>query len=371
MAKRIIRGAGSVYQRSDGRYAAEIKLDGKRRTFYGKTQKEAYDKMQQAVYEHKQGLLVTGPQQTVKQYFEYWLENVHEPAIRPITFAMDKGIVKNHILPTLGHIKLRNLKPEHLEALYASKLKDGYKASTIQNMKGVLNNALGHAVRRGFLTRNVCQVVTSPRAKKHEAVILTKEQAHMFLEVIKGHRFEVLILVAATTGMRKGELTALKWQDIDFANQCLYVRHTAYRLPQRGIVENEPKTNSSRRTIKLPQLVLTALKQHKIKQDEIKQKAGVKWKDLRLVFPNTVGNYEGARHLGEAFSKLLKKAGLPLMRIHDLRHSAATILLSQGVNPKVVQEILGHSDIKMTLGIYGHVIPGMQGDTMNKWDDWL
>lgn len=372
MAKRrAIRGAGSVYLRKDGRYAAEIKLDGKTRTFYGKTQKEAHDKLQQAIYEQKQGTLVTGPQQTIAQYFEYWLVNVHEPLIRPITFVMHKGIVKNHILPTLGHLKLRNLKPEHIEALYASKLRDGYKASSIQNIKCILNNALGHAVRRGFIARNVCDVVSSPRAKKHEAIILTKEQAYTLMEVAKGHRFEVLILVAVTTGMRKGELTALKWQDIDFASKCLYVRHTAYRLPQHGYVENEPKTDSGKRIIRLPQLVLTALKQHKITQDEMKRKAGTGWKDFHLVFSNTVGNYVSAQYLGKSFARLLKKAGLPPMRFHDLRHSAATILLSQGVNPKVVQEILGHSDIKMTLGIYGHVIPGMQGDAMNKWDDWL
>jgi len=370
MAKRI-RGAGSIYLRKDGRYAAEIKLDGKTRTFYGRTKKEAYEKMQQALYEQKQGTLITGPQQTVKQYFEYWLENVHKPLIRPITYVNHQGIVKNHILPTLGHLKLRNLKPEHIEALYANKLKDGYEPSTIHNFHEILSDALGHAVRRGLLARNVCEVVSSPRVAKREDTVLTKMQAQKLMEVAKGHRFEVLILVAVTTGMRKGELTALKWQDVDFTTMCLHVRHTAYRLPKCGFVENEPKTDSGRRTIFLPRIVLDALKQHKARQDEVKQQAGIKWKNLNLVFPNTVGNYQNAPYLNELFSRLLKEAELPPMRFHDLRHSAATILLSQGVPPNVVKEILGHSDIRMTLGIYGHVLPGMQGDAMNKWDEWL
>jgi integrase len=163
----------------------------------------------------------------------------------------------------------------------------------------------------------------------------------------------------------------LKWQDIHFDGRYLLVRHTAHRLPGLGFVENEPKTKSSRRKITLPQLVLEALQQHKMNQDAMKQKAGEKWKNLDLVFPNTVGNYQEANYRQKMFLGFLKEAELPSMRLHDLRHSATTILLSQGVNAKVVQEILGHSSITMTLGIYGHVLPGMQGDAMNKWDEWL
>jgi integrase len=369
--KRAIRGAGSVYLRKDGRYAAEIKLDGKTRTFYGKTQKEAYDKMQQALYEQKQGTLILGPQQTVKQYLEYWLENVHKPLVRSVTYVMRKGIVKNHLLPALGHLKLRNLKPEHVETLYAKMLKEGYQPSTIDLIHRVLSNALGHAVRRGLLARNVCTIVSSPRIPEQDRNTLTVEQAHTLMEVAKGHRLEALLLVAVTTGLRGGELTALKWQDIHFDGRCLLVRHTAHRLPGLGFVENEPKTKSSRRKITLPQLVLDALQQHKMNQDAMKQKAGDKWKNLDLVFPNTVGNYQEANYRQKMFLGFLKEAELPSMRLHDLRHSAATILLSQGVNAKVVQEILGHSSITMTLGIYGHVFPGMQGDAMNKWDEWL
>jgi integrase len=373
MAKRKhgIRGAGSVYLRKDGRYGAEIKLDGKKRTFYGKTEKEAYEKMQQAVYEQKQGTLVTGPQQTVKQYLEYWLENVHKPSVRLITYFKRQGIVKNHLVPTLGHIKLRNLKPEHIEVLYAKMLKEEYQPSTIELVHRVLSNALNHAVRRGLLARNVCAVVSKPRVPEQDRNILTIEQARKLMEVAKGHRLEALLLVAVITGLRGGELGALKWQDINFDGRYLLVRHTVHRLPKVGFVEDEPKTKSSRRKIALPQLVLDALKQHKINQDTMKQKAGSKWKNLDLVFPNTVGNYQEVNYRNKMFLRFLKEAELPPMRFHDLRHSAATILLSQGVNAKIVQEILGHSNIKTTLGVYGHVLPGMQGDTMNKWDEWM
>ncbi len=369
--KRAIRGAGSVYLRKDGRYAAEVKIDGKRKTVYGNTQKEAYTKLQQVLYEYKQGILVTGPQQTVKQYLEYWLENVHKPLIRTSTYVMHRGLLNNHIIPNLGHIKLRNLTPEHIEILYTSKLKEGKKASSIHGYHGLLHNALAHAVRRGLLAHNVCDLVSPPRMTKHEVTALTKEQAHKLIEVAKGHRLEVLLIVAITTGMRKGELVALKWQDVDFANKCLRVRRSAQRLPGYGHVENDPKTSSSKRKIALPDVVIGALKQHKACQDEIKQKAGTAWKSLDLVFPNTLGGYQEAVHLRRLFLRLLKEGGLPLIRFHDLRHSAATILLSLGVNIKVVQELLGHSQISMTLGTYSHVLPGMQSDAMDKWNDLL
>ncbi len=369
--RRAIRGAGSVYQRKDGRYAAEIKLDGKTRTFYGKTEKEAHEKLQQAVYEQKQGTLVTGPQQTLKQYFEYWLENVHKPAVRAVTYVMHQNAIKNHIIPTLGHIKLRSLKPEHVEALYTRMLKEKYKPGTIHYVHAILSNALGHAVRRGLLAQNICAVVSSPRIPEPDRNALTVEQAHKLMEVVKGHRLEAMLLVAITTGMRKGELLALRWQDINFDGKYLYVHRTAHRLPGLGVVENEPKTKSSRRMINLPQLVLDALKQHSVSQDAMKQKAGSRWKSLDLVFPNTVGGHQEQAYLRSTFLRLLKEAGLPPIRFHDLRHSAATILLSQGVNVKVVQEILGHSNVSMTLGVYGHVLPGMQGDAMNKWDELL
>ncbi|HVB25345.1 MAG TPA: tyrosine-type recombinase/integrase [Ktedonobacteraceae bacterium] len=373
MAKRKhgIRGAGSVYLRKDGRYAAEIKLDGKRKTVYGKTEKEAYQKMQQALYEHRQGTLITGPQQTVKQFLEYWLENVQKPLIREITYSLNRGIIYKHIMPDLGQIKLRDLKPEHIEKLYAKMLKAEYNPSSIGHTHGILRSALNQAVKRGLLARNVCDIVSPPRSHKHEVTSLTINQAQKLIQVAKGHRLEALLIVAITTGMRRGELLALRWQDVDFETKRLYVRRSVNRIVGHGIVEGEPKTMNSKRTITLPQVVLDALKQHKANQEETKRKVGTLWKDRNLVFPNTQGNYEEATHLRTMFLKFLRDAELPSIRFHDLRHSAASILLSLGVNPKVIQELLGHSKVSMTLDVYSHVLPGMQSDAMDKWNDLM
>ena len=204
---------------------------------------------------------------------------------------------------------------------------------------------------------------------KHEIQTLTQEQAHKLLEAAHGHRLEALLTVAVTTGMRRGELLGLRWQDIDFTNRSLYIRRTANYYPGFGHVENEPKTLRSRRKVVLPQFVIETLKRHRVTQDELRQKVGSAWHDYDLVFCNTLGSYQETQYLGDLLRALLKEAGLPPIRFHDLRHSAATIMLSMGVHPKVVQELLGHSNISMTMDTYSHVLPSMQQEAMDRLND--
>jgi integrase len=191
---------------------------------------------------------------------------------------------------------------------------------------------------------------------------LTEEQSAQFLETVKGNRFEALYVLAITTGMREGELLGLRWQDVDFENAMCYVRMNVQEAA-RGFVLAETKTTYSRRSIKLSKLSVGALRRHKARQDEERGALGAAWnKSLDLIFPNTIGGLMIPDNLVKrSFKPLLLKAGFPLeMRLHDLRHTAATLLLSRGVNVKVVSEMLGHADISITLRIYAHVIPNMQ-----------
>jgi integrase len=171
------------------------------------------------------------------------------------------------------------------------------------------------------------------------------------------------------TGMRRGELLALRWSNIDFERQTLLVLHTVDYIPKYGYVETEPKTKAGKRLISLPSFLVDMLKQHRIQQFEQCLKAGDVWENRDLVFPDLHGGYFNSNYLLRMFKKLLQEAGIPHMHFHDLRHSAATILLSMGVNMKVIQELLGHSDIAITLGRYSHLLPNMQQDVVNKWDD--
>lgn len=363
-------GEGSIFQRKDGRWAATITLEGqKRKTFYGKTRKEVQEKLRVALNEQKQGTLVTGPQQTVKQYLEHWFEDVHRPTLRVSSYTRYRSLLNNHILPVLGDIQLQKLTAQHVQALYARKAKEGLSSKSIQNIHGLLHKALDNAVKWGLVSRNVCNVVSTPRLIRHEIHPLTREQAQKFLEKVRGQKLEAILTLALTTGMRRGELLALRWQDINFETMSLHVSRTVSRIAGHGYVENDPKTSRSRRMIMLPLFIIEMLNQHRFNQEKARLKAGVRWKEQGLVFSNTHGGYLHPDYLLVRFHRLLKEIGLPDMRFHDLRHSAATILLSMGVHPKVVQELLGHSQISMTMDIYAHVLPSMQKEAMGKLND--
>ena len=363
-------GEGSIYRRKDGRWAASITLEGrKRKTLYGKTRKEVYEKLQEALRDQKQGTLVRGTKQTLKQYLEYWLEDVHKPTIKITSYVKYRKLLNKHILPALGHILVQSLSPQQVQDFYTGKVKEGLSASVVAAIHGLLHNALDNAVRWNLVSRNVCDVVSLPRSAKREVQTLTKEQAQHLLEVARGHQLEGLLMVALTTGMRHGELAALRWNDINFDNSSLHIHRNVSYLAKYGFVESEPKTVRSRRKIILPHFVVDALKRHRENQDETRMKAGDTWYDLDLVFCNSYGRFLNPDALLRSFHKLLAEAELPQMRLHDLRHSAATILLTMGAHPKVVQEILGHSQISMTMDTYSHVLPSMQRETMEKLND--
>ncbi len=367
------RGSGSVFRRPERKggkqWVAQIILEnGRTRQRYFNTQEEADIALNEMLYEQRRGMLATGPNQTLKQYLENWLENVQKYAVRVNHYINTRTIIRKHILPTLGHIQLRQLNEQHIQALYTQKQDERKSAKTIHNIHGILHKALAQAVIWRLVSRNVCDGVTLPRLTRYEYQTLTAEQAQKLLEVARGHRLEMLLTLALTTGMRHGELLGLHWQDIDFEHGTLQVRRSVSRVRGQGYKELEPKTPRSRRMLTLPQFVLDMLKQHRANHVELRQKAGSEWQDHDLVFCNRYGSFLRPDRVRKQFQQLLVDAGLPYMRFHDLRHSAATIFMKMGVPPKVVQEILGHSNINITLGIYSHVLPGMQDEAMGKWD---
>lgn len=361
-------GEGSVFQRKDGRWVMQIWTGSVYKQKYVKSQKEGFEKLRQAQRELEQGILPTQPDQMLEQYLEYWIEEVHKPTIKLSSYVKYRKLIRLYILPELGKIKLQKLTPQHINSLYRKMEKRGLKPKTINSVHGLLHKALDNAVKWGYMARNVCDSVSPPRLVKTEIQPLTMEQAHKLLEAVRGHRLETLLTLALTTGMRRGELLALRWSDVDLERGSIHVRHTVDHIPRYGYVETEPKTKKAQRLIMLPSFVVDALKQHRIEQQEQRLKAGDNWQDLNLVFTGLHGNYLNPRYLPKMFSKVLMEAGLPHIRFHDLRHSAATILLSMGVQLKVVQEILGHSTIVMTADIYSHVLPSIQKEAMEKWE---
>src|SRR6266568_9286810 len=362
-------GEGSITRRKDGRYQAAITLENhERKYFYGKTRKEVQDKLNRALYEQKQGTLATGPQQTLKAHLERWLEQVCKLTMRPNTYKSYRSAIHHHLVPALVHIKLQKLKIGDLQAFYAEK-HGKLKPGTLAVINAALSDALEDALKQGMVARNVAKLVDLPHIERYEGQILTVEQARKLLEVAHGSSLDALLLVALTTGMRRGELAAVRWSDVDLEKGILQVRRTLAWVHGMGYVEGEPKTKAGRRKIGLSNVVVEALKEHRIRQEQARMKMGDRWRELGLIFCNMHGGYFNPGRIWYLFKKVLKAAGLPDVRFHDLRHGAATVLLAAKVDLKVVSELLGHSSVAVTADIYGHVLPEMQQEVVKKMDD--
>ena len=263
------------------------------------------------------------------------------------------------------------LKPEHFDQLYAEKRAAHLAPKTISNIHKLLNTALKDAVSRNKLARNVLNMVKSPRDVSDERPVLNPEQATRLVEALRAHRFETLVIMALITGMREGELLALRWQDIDLQQGKLQVRRTVTYKAKYDFILTEPKTAMGRRPIALPAFLIELLRKQRIVVQELRLKAGDQWKQEDLAFCTQKGNFLTDSFVRKKYYTILEQAKLPRIHFHDLRHSTASILLAMGVNIKVVQELLGHSHVNITLGIYGHVLPGMQEEAMRKMGDLL
>jgi integrase len=368
--KRSVHGGGSVFQRKDGRWEAKFKVEetGKYKSLYARTEKEAYKKLQDALFQQKQGLLATGPDQTVEQFLTYWLEDVEKPSVRLGTYLNNRVVIKNHLIPGIGHIAMRKLTARHLQMFYASKQRGGTSVSRIIRFQAVLHKALDHAKAIRLVNFNVADGLKLPKYERHKARFLTPEQARLLLQEAEKKDLDALIALALITGLRRGEVLGLRWDDIDFDNKVLRISRTVNYYPNYGFVEGKPKTESSERTIRLPQVIINMLVRHREQQQKRQIEVGSSWINPDLVFTSNKGNFILYGTLTRWFSKLVRDAGLPPMRFHDLRHSAATILLSMKVQANVVQQILGHSDVKTTLGTYGHILQSMHDDVTKNMD---
>ncbi len=369
-------GEGSVFERKTGDrnkpWVAQVPLgQGKKRIVgYYSSKQEAILAKNKALQEIEQLKRVKNSRQTLGEYLEYWLEHVQRLSVKLSTYIQNRIVFDLHILPALGSIPIQKLTVRDVQQHY-SKLLETLSAGRVRNVHAILHKALKNAVRENVLRENVCDRVTLPRRNTPERRALTQDQAQKLIEAAKESKLEALLIVALTSGLRHGELRALTWSAVDLDKGEVHVRCSVLSLQGYGNVESEPKTRGSRRTVALHAFVIDVLKKHRVSLLETKLRMGSSWVDRDLVFPNRIGDYFNKGTLYSNFHKILARADLPQMRIHDLRHSAATLLIAMGVNIRVVQEILGHSNISTTLGTYGHVLPGMQEDAMKKWGNVL
>ena len=352
------------------RYTVHTATGPKRKTIYGKTRAEVAEKLTKAMADRDIGLVFNEDNLKVGEYLKRWLSDSVKDTVKQTTYESYERIARVHLMPTLGRIKLKNLSPTHVRGLYREKLDSGLSATSVQRIHALLHKALKQAVNDGLIPRNVTEAVAAPRQIRKEIQALTPEQARAFLQAAKIDRLEALYLLAIHTGLRQGELLGLKWDDVDLDQGTLQVRRI--RSAAKGAPTfTTPKNNKSRSVRLTPQAVQT-LRDHRKRQIEERLKYAGLWQETGLVFTSTVGTPLNRHNVfRRSFKPLLRRAGLPDISFHALRHSFATLMLSSREHPKVVQEMLGHSRINTTLDFYSHVLPDMQREAVDRLDVML
>ena len=370
--RRRSRGEGSLFKRADGRWTGVVTgFNGQRRYVYGRTRAEAARKLAELTHQRDSGLPMPAGRHTVASFLAEWLQG-QRSQLRPKSWRRHEEHIRIHIVPVVGKVSLRRLSPQHLNHLYANRLAAGLSPVSVHHIHATVHRALVHAVRWGLLARNVADLVDPPRVQHREMLVLSPDQVRRLLVAAKGGPLEALIAVAVSTGLRRGELLALRWRDVDVDAGVLRVVGTLQRDYNRKLVISEPKTPRSRRQVELSGLAVDALRRHRAAQTEMRLLLGDEWEANDLVFPNPFGKPQDGSHLllGQ-FVPLLERARLPRIRLHDLRHTAATLLLSRGMHPKIVSEMLGHTTVGITLDLYSHVTPTMQREAARAMDELL
>ncbi len=375
MSRKRGNGEGTIHRRKDGGWCAQYTVytaEGrKRKTIYGKTRAEVGGKLAKALSDREGGLVFDDEGLTVGKYLDKWLEGSVRGAVRQSTFDRYEIAVRVHIKPVLGRLKLTQLTPTHVAGFYQNKLAAGFAPASVNKLHVALHKALDQAVKWHMIPRNVAEVVKAPRPSPEEIRPLNREQTKTLLEVAKEDRFEALYMLAVTTGLRQGELLGLKWEDVGLDQGVVRVRRTLTRHKARLLL-GEPKTKRSRRTVRLTEAAVEALKRHLAHQMVQRDRLGDLYEDQGLVFATQRGTLMNPTNLRKrSFEPLLEKASLPAIRFHDLRHTCATLLLSRNVNPKIVSEMLGHATIAITLDTYSHVLPNMQEGAARALEDTL
>jgi len=370
MAKKRGNHEGSIYRRKDGRWCAQVSLQGRRLTKYAKTQSECRAWIKEMLQQIDAGLSFEGTHVTLARFVGTWLDG-KELSRRPKTVQQYRQIARQHILPVLGRMRLQDIQPAHIKQLYALKQKEGRGARTIQLIHAVLHNALKQAVREGLLGRNPASAVERPKVEQSEMRIFNEEQIQQFLIAASGSSFEAVYYLALATGMREGELLGLKWSDIDWNKGVLFVQRQLQQISGQGYVFSPPKTRSGRRKIKVGSVTLKQLEAHQERQTLEKAVAGERWQEHDLVFPTTLGTPLDHKRVRNEFKSILKQAGLPAIRFHDLRHTSLNALLDMGLPVNTVQGRAGHAKPSTTVNIYGHATARLQTEAAEKIEELI
>lgn len=346
---------------------------GKRRQkwFSHRTRKEAEIHLANLLSQLHGGGTVPTHKLKTGEFLDQWLSDYASGAVAPTTLKSYKETIKLHLKPVIGKIPLTKLSPQKIQGYYSNRLIIGLSSTTVLYHHRVLRQALQHALRWGLLVRNPCEMVDPPRKNKPEPKVWDEKQVKKFLVDAEKSPYYRLYLTAVMTGMRQGEILGLRWQDVDLSRQVARVRQTFYRLGKEQLFK-EPKSNKGRRAVPLPKVLVDELLNLREEQNDHRRLFGDAYIDHDLIFCQQNGKPIHAHNMATRdFKMVIEAAKLPVIRFHDLRHCHATLLLHQGVHPKIVSERLGHSGISITMDIYSHALPGLQEAAIKGLEDSL
>lgn len=355
-------GEGSVYQRSSDGLWLGVQSVGRgsngrsiRKTVTGKTRAEAVRKLKKLQREFDDGLPAPDMKMTVAQLLTLWHDDVLRHQVAPSAALSYWTVAKHHIVPTLGSKKLVNLTSADIDRLLSAKLDSGLSVSTVRRIRSVLGQAIDQGIRWGSVNRNVVRLTRPPKEQRREGRTLTYEQARRLLKELEGHRHEALYSLMLSTGLRRGEALGLQWRDFDGAGRVISVRR---QLKREGgsLVTADTKTARSRRSVNLPRGLVQLLVEHRNRQEEERDVMDELWTDTGFIFTTNFGTPIDPRNLNREFATICQRVGLEHWHPHELRHSAASLMLASGVKLQVVSEVLGHASIRMTADVYGHIL---------------
>ncbi len=379
MSGRAGNNEGSLYQRSsDGRWIGAVLYgyDNRgrplRKTVSAKTRAEAVKKLRELQRNLDKGLPPPDDRLTVTALFEGWLTQVLPLRVAPATAANYTSLFNTHIKPGLGRKRLARLQPDDVQHFINQKLDDGLSVRTVRHLRGLLVQALDYAVRQGSAVRNVAALTEGPRQQSGgEGRTLTIEQARSLLRAVEGDRLEALYVLMLSTGMRPGEAFGLPWRNVDLAAGQVTVNQALVRQKGGNIIGPGKVGKKGWRTVQIPDPVVESLIAHRDRQGKERVEAGAAWEDNDLVFCTRLGTLLDPDNHRKSFSKLTEKAGIGRWHPHELRHSATSIMLAQGVPIDVVSKTVGHTSIRITADVYGHLLDEQKALTANAMESAL
>ena len=339
------------------------------------TKRDAQRALNEILAAMEKGTYIKPNSVTLGDWLAQWVDSYVAIHTTLRTQESYRSIILRHLIPSLGSIPLKQLQPQHMQSYYARALthgrvdkEGGLSARSVLYHHRILSEALSHAVKMGVVVRNVAELVDPPRPAKPKISTLTPEEADRFLDAARETSYYVFFSSLLYTGLRRGELLALKWRNVDLDKGHLYVVETAYKLGDGRYIIKEPKTPHSRRTVALPPSLVLLLHEYQVDQKLARLWLGEKLGSDDFVFSRADGSPLTPNAVTLAFKRVIRKAGLKRIRLHDLRHTHATLMLKAGVHPKIVSERLGHASISITLDTYSHVLPGLQEAAAQRFD---